>query len=132
MKDILCTAFQHSSNGNTERAVQEVKKILCKCKSKGSNLSLSLLQYETIPQTPGEKSPAELCGCPYRDLQPNLQASVKATNDTDQDFIQQNHLQIQEKQNGRLGPTSQTTIQMQLNDGQYVMFVSNPDASHGI
>ena len=37
---------------------------------------------------------------------------------------------MQEKHNVRLGPKSQTTIQIQLNEGQYVMFVSNPDASH--
>ena len=38
---------------------------------------------------------------------------------------------MQEKHNARLGPKSQIIIQMQLNEGQYVMFVSNPDASHG-
>ena len=58
--------------------------------------------------------------------------SVNANYDTDQDFIQQNCLQMQEKHNSRLGPKSQkNTIQMLLNEGQYVMLVSNPDASHG-
>ena len=38
---------------------------------------------------------------------------------------------MQEKHNARLGPKSLTASQMQLNEGQYVMLVSNPDASHG-
>ena len=50
---------------------------------------------------------------------------MSAASDTDQDFIQQNCLQMQEKHNARLGPKSQTTFQMQLNEGQYVMSVSN-------
>ena len=41
------------------------------------------------------------------------------------------YLQMQEKHNVTLDPKSQTTIQMQLNEGQYVVFVSNPYASHG-
>ena len=130
-KHTLCTTFHHSSNGCTERAVQDVKKILCKCKSDGSNPNLSLLQYITTPQDPGKKGPAELLWCQYRDFLPNIQASVNTTNDTYQDFIQQNCLQMQEKHNARLGPKSQTTIQMQVNEGQHVMFVSNPNASHG-
>ena len=56
---------------------------------------------------------------------------MNATKDTDQNFIQPNCLQLQEKYNARLGPKSQSTIQMQLNEGQYVMFVSNQDASPG-
>ena len=68
----------------------------------------------------------ELLRYPYRDLLPNLQASVNAARETDQEFIQQNCLQMQEKHNARLGPKSQTTTQMQLNEGQDVMFVSNP------
>ena len=38
---------------------------------------------------------------------------------------------MQEKHNVRLAPKSQATILMQLNEGQYAMFVSNLDASHG-
>ena len=85
----------------------------------------------TQTRSPEEKSPAVLLGCPYRELLPNPQPSVNAANHIDQNFIQQNHLQMQEKHNARLGPKPQTIIQMQLNEGQYVMFVSNPDASHG-
>ena len=59
--------------------------------------NLSLLQYRTTPQAPREKGPAEALGCPYRDLPPNLQVSVNVSRDTDQEFIQQNFLQIQEK-----------------------------------
>ena len=56
---------------------------------------------------------------------------MNAANDSEQDFIQQNCIQMPEKHNARLGPKSPTTIQIQLNEGQYVMFVSNPDTSHG-
>ena len=130
-KHTLCTTFHHSSNGCTERTIQDIKKILHKCKSEGSNPNLSLLQYRITPRAPGEKCPAELLEHLYINLLPNLQVSVNIANDTDQDFIQQNYLQIKEEHNARLGPKSQTTIQMKLNEGQYVMFVSNPDASHG-
>ena len=37
---------------------------------------------------------------------------------------------MQEKCIARPGVKSQPTIQIQLNEGQYVIFVSNPDASH--
>ena len=56
---------------------------------------------------------------------------MNTARDTNQEFIQPNCLQMQEKCNTRLGQKSQTTTQMQLNKGQYVMFVSNLDASHG-
>ena len=56
---------------------------------------------------------------------------MNAANATDQDFKQQNCLQFQKKHNATLGLKSQTTIHMQLNEGQYVMFSPNPDASHG-
>ena len=56
---------------------------------------------------------------------------MSTANDTDQDFIQQNCLQVQEKYNTRLGPKSPTTVEMQLNECQYVMCVASPDASHG-
>ena len=101
-----------------------------KCKSEDSSPNISLLQFRTTPQVPREKSPAKLLGYPYRDFLPNILVSMNA-NDTDQEFLQQNHLQMQEKHNATLGPKSQTTIQMQLSEGQYVTFVSNPDASHG-
>ena len=87
-------------------------------------LTYHYYSLKTTPWSPGEKSPEELLGHPYRYLLPNLQASVNATNDTDQDFKQQNHIQMQEKCNAELGPDLQTTIQLQLNEGQYVMFVS--------
>ena len=88
-----------------------------KCKSEGSNPKLSLPQYRTTPQAPGEKRPTELLGHPYRDLLHNLQANMIAANDSDQDFMQQNCLQMQKKHNARLDPKSQITIQMQLNEG---------------
>ena len=37
---------------------------------------------------------------------------MNAANDTEQDFIQQNHLQMQDKHNARLGLKSQTTNEM--------------------
>ena len=49
VKHTLCTAFHHSRNRCMERAIQEVKNMLCKCKSQGSTLNLSLLQYRTTP-----------------------------------------------------------------------------------
>ena len=62
VKHTLCTAFHHSSNECTDRAIQEVKKILHKYKSEGCNSNLSLLQNRSTPYTARKKSPAELLG----------------------------------------------------------------------
>ena len=54
VKHTLCSAFHHSSNGCTEKAIQENNKIFYKCKSEGSSPNLALLQHSTTPKTPGE------------------------------------------------------------------------------
>ena len=44
VKYTLCSTFHHSSNGCTERTIEEVKKILHKSMSEGYYPNLSLLQ----------------------------------------------------------------------------------------
>ena len=78
--------------------------ILFKCKQSALTLTYHYYSIETTPWAPGEKSTAELLGHSYRDLLPNLQVSANVAYDTDQDLIQQNHLQMQKKHNARLGP----------------------------
>ena len=54
------TQDQRTSNGQVERAVQTIKKLIKKCDSDKSDLGIALLQYHNTPLSSNVDSPAKL------------------------------------------------------------------------
>ena len=64
------SSYHHQANGQVERTIQSLKRVMKRCKMEGTSFEDALLNIRTTPIAPGLESPAQILGLDPRTLLP--------------------------------------------------------------